>query len=547
MKKLRSFLSVLLCAVLVLSAVSAVSAAGTDFSAVSFRVRDLISDKTATFVACSGVPSVLVFGGVGSCGNTVALLEALPDALGLVTSAAPEVFVIDVKENTDAFILDAVRSLGLPENVVVASEGSLVGTNPHWSLLNAIEGPDTYGYTMPLVAFLDGSGVLRDGYTAVGTQKRLIEGLSSICKVATEKLWVDLPFEVTCLQSEARRALASVNELRTGSRAWYWNETDTAKVYCKDLAPLTYDYALERVALQRAMELVVMYSHGRPSGESCFAAYEEAGYVFYAAGENIAYGQRTIVEVETDWEEENEYYVGQGHRRNMLDADFRAFGCAGVEYKGVRFWVQEFGDIVNEPDPTPANDSLTAATVRAQPSAVLGWRANVKSVRAEAGEKLDLSKNVTAVAELASGRSLETTLRPTWSVADETIATVKGEMLNALKAGETTLLATVGTFEPFEVRLVVTGSAVVDPDPDDPDPDDPVDPDLPVGSVPGDADGDGKVTASDARLALRRSVDLESYAPGTPAFIACDVDKSGTVTAADARLILRAAVGLEKL
>ncbi len=547
MQKLRTIISVLLCAVLVLFAVSSASAAGNDFAACSFAVTDLISGKTATFDADSGVPSVLVFGGVGSCGNTVALLEALPDALSLVTSAAPDVFVIDVKENTDAFILDAVRTLGLPANVVVASEGSLVGTDPGWMLLDAIEGPDPYGYTMPLVAFLDGSGVLRDGYTAVGSQKRLIEGLSSICKVATEKLWVDLPFEVTCLQSEARQALASVNALRTGSRAWYWNETDTAKVYCENLAPLTYDYALEQIALQRAMELVVMYSHGRPSGESCFAAYEEAGYVFYAAGENIAYGQRTIGEVETDWEEENEYYVGQGHRRNMLDADFRAFGCAGVEYKGVRFWVQEFGDIVNEPAETPANDNKTTATVRVQRADVLGWRANVKSVAAEAGGQLDLSKNVTVVAELASGRSLETTLRPTWSVADETVATVKGEMLNALKAGETTLYAAVGAFEPFEVRLVVTGSAVVDPDPDDPDPDDPVDPDLPVGSVPGDVDGDGKVTASDARLALRRSVDLESYAPGTPAFVACDVDKSGTVTAADARLILRAAVGLEKL
>ena len=61
----------------------------------------------------------------------------------------------------------------------------------------------------------------------------------------------------------------------------------------------------------------------------------------------------------------------------------------------------------------------------------------------------------------------------------------------------------------------------------------------------GDVDGDGKVTAADARLALRRAVNLETYAPGTREFLACDVDKDTTVTAADARLILRAAVGLE--
>ena len=61
----------------------------------------------------------------------------------------------------------------------------------------------------------------------------------------------------------------------------------------------------------------------------------------------------------------------------------------------------------------------------------------------------------------------------------------------------------------------------------------------------GDVDFDGNITAADARLALRRAVELETYAPGSPEFIACDVDKADGVTAADARLILRAAVELE--
>ena len=63
----------------------------------------------------------------------------------------------------------------------------------------------------------------------------------------------------------------------------------------------------------------------------------------------------------------------------------------------------------------------------------------------------------------------------------------------------------------------------------------------------GDPDNDGNVTAADARIALRRSVELENFAADTPEFIACDVDFNGTVNAADARAILRAAVGLEEL
>ena len=65
------------------------------------------------------------------------------------------------------------------------------------------------------------------------------------------------------------------------------------------------------------------------------------------------------------------------------------------------------------------------------------------------------------------------------------------------------------------------------------------------GRAPGDVDGDGKLSAADARLALRRSVGLEAYQEGSAEYLACDVDRDGTVSAADARLILRASVGLE--
>lgn len=61
----------------------------------------------------------------------------------------------------------------------------------------------------------------------------------------------------------------------------------------------------------------------------------------------------------------------------------------------------------------------------------------------------------------------------------------------------------------------------------------------------GDIDGDGSVSAADARLALRASVGLESFTDEQT--LSADIDANGTVTAADARLILRASVGLETL
>lgn len=62
----------------------------------------------------------------------------------------------------------------------------------------------------------------------------------------------------------------------------------------------------------------------------------------------------------------------------------------------------------------------------------------------------------------------------------------------------------------------------------------------------GDIDDDGKVTAADARIALRHAVGLEEIASSTD-MIYADMDFDGKVTAADARAILRCSVDLDPL
>lgn len=61
----------------------------------------------------------------------------------------------------------------------------------------------------------------------------------------------------------------------------------------------------------------------------------------------------------------------------------------------------------------------------------------------------------------------------------------------------------------------------------------------------GDVNGDGKLTAADARLALRISAKLEANVTDKM-MSAADADGNGTVTAADARIILRVSAGLQK-
>ena len=55
---------------------------------------------------------------------------------------------------------------------------------------------------------------------------------------------------------------------------------------------------------------------------------------------------------------------------------------------------------------------------------------------------------------------------------------------------------------------------------------------------------DSKVTAADARLALRAAAKIDTLQGD--AFLAADVDFDEKIAAADARKILRVAAGLEK-
>lgn len=77
----------------------------------------------------------------------------------------------------------------------------------------------------------------------------------------------------------------------------------------------------------------------------------------------------------------------------------------------------------------------------------------------------------------------------------------------------------------------------------DEDEDDEIDEDELVVDL-GDVDGDGKVTAADARLVLRRAALLVTFTVEQDWL--ADVDDDGDVTARDARIILRVAAGLEE-
>lgn len=144
---------------------------------------------------------------------------------------------------------------------------------------------------------------------------------------------------------DVSQAYSLLNSFRSETGVWYWNSDDTTKTVFNtngntQLKALQRDADLEKVAKQRAKEIAESFSHTRPDGSNCFVIYPSK---LTAMGENIAYGQKTCVEVTNDWKETNNPYADQGHRRNMLDSDFNCVGIAGFKKNGVIFWVQCFG------------------------------------------------------------------------------------------------------------------------------------------------------------------------------------------------------------
>lgn len=102
------------------------------------------------------------------------------------------------------------------------------------------------------------------------------------------------------------------------------------------LSALTYDTELSRGAQTRAEEIKKLFSHTRPDGRRSFTVLDDIGYSYKSAGENIAYGQSIPESVMNDW------MNSEGHRENILNANFTKIGIGVYESGGVVYWTQIF-------------------------------------------------------------------------------------------------------------------------------------------------------------------------------------------------------------
>jgi uncharacterized YkwD family protein/spore coat assembly protein SafA len=105
------------------------------------------------------------------------------------------------------------------------------------------------------------------------------------------------------------------------------------------LPALKTNWQLSRVARYKSADMANRgyFSHTSPTYGSPFRMMESFGLRFSAAGENIAYGQRTPAEVMRDW------MNSPGHRSNILSRNYSEIGVGLAKNKnGVCYWTQMF-------------------------------------------------------------------------------------------------------------------------------------------------------------------------------------------------------------
>ena len=275
------------------------------------------------------------------------------------------------------------------------------------------------------------------------------------CAYAADELIVAPTFG----QTEARSMLDMVNAFRTGDEAYYWNESNTAQTPSKG-EPLVYSYALEEIAMQRAAEIALSFSHTRPDGTSCFSATASDGTRSW--GENIAAGSATASGAFKQWREDEDDYSGQGHRRNMLKQDFAAIGIGHVVLNGTHYWAQEFSYSTDSAPATAAEDAARTVAIEAasgQMQSVGDLTASQSEMTLQAGQSASLPTVSVSVTLSGAwpGRATTVNVNPVWTSGDASVCAVDGQQVSGVAAG-TAVLTGAALGKTVSVSVTVSGA-----------------------------------------------------------------------------------------
>ena len=162
-------------------------------------------------------------------------------------------------------------------------------------------------------------------FNALGATVYTVKKGDSLWKIAV-KYETGLSEEIIVPETDGgirayeKEVIRLVNEIRAG----------------KGLTELKENWELTRAARIKSQDMRQnrYFSHTSPTYGTPFQMMKSFGISYRAAGENIAYGQRTPQEVVNAW------MNSSGHRANILNSSFTQIGV-GYEPDG-KYWTQMF-------------------------------------------------------------------------------------------------------------------------------------------------------------------------------------------------------------
>lgn len=102
------------------------------------------------------------------------------------------------------------------------------------------------------------------------------------------------------------------------------------------LSKVTLNTALCNAASKRAKEITTKFSHTRPDGTGWYTVLQEYKISYAAAVENIAYHYETPKAVVDGW------MKSPNHKKNILNAKYKAMGIGLCRKDGSTYWAQIF-------------------------------------------------------------------------------------------------------------------------------------------------------------------------------------------------------------
>ena len=105
------------------------------------------------------------------------------------------------------------------------------------------------------------------------------------------------------------------------------------------LSPLALNLQLSTMARSKSQDMIDKgyFSHQSPTYGSPFDMMKSFGFTYMSAGENIAEGQSTAIEIMTSW------MNSPGHKANILSNNYSDIGVElAIKTDGTCYWTQDF-------------------------------------------------------------------------------------------------------------------------------------------------------------------------------------------------------------